>query len=195
MKTPYTNETDKFVHIGSVTIAPGATRDVEDSHIPGYTPPASTTNESPENPLARIAVLSVDKAKAQLKNLTDGELAQLGDLEKAGQQRKTLINAIADELLQRAAGKSITPENVGSLSSQDLLQAIIDETAKGDAADAGLLDLLKAEADKRKAKAITELSDDMLKLTLDEEEAKGADADQVLITALKSETDKRAAAK
>jgi hypothetical protein len=195
MKTPYTNETDKFVHIGSVTIAPGATRDVEDSHIPGYTPPNSVALEAPENPLVKILALSVEKAKAELKSLTDDQLAQLGDLEKAGHQRKTLINAIADELLQRAAGKSITAENVVDLSSQDLLQAIIDETAKGDAADAELLDLLKAEADKRKAKAITDLSDEMLKLSIDQEEAKGADADQVLITALKAETDKRASAK
>jgi hypothetical protein len=190
MKVPYTNETEKYLHLGSVTIPPFGCRDVEESDIPGYTPPEAAV-EAPTNPLAELQVLSIAKIKDKFSTLSESDLNALGDLEKGSQNpRSGLLSAIAEEILNRAAGK-VTAETVAKYTMDELFAALSEELAKGEAADADLLALLKAEHEKRKLDAIKALSDEELKLQLEGEKAKGADADDALVAALETEAEAR----
>lgn len=103
MKIPYHNTTDKFVTIGMVTIAPGHTRDVENSHI---NTPASTAAIEPTEPeldaLATLLEGKVENVIAAVAGLSVDDLDRLGELEQTGKARKTVLSAIAERLLTLA---------------------------------------------------------------------------------------------
>lgn len=107
MKVPYTNETTKFMHVGGVTIPPGATRDVDASLLPGPKPQA----EEPAKPVMPDAIAELLKKKvgdvtAALAGLSDDDLAKAGEQEQAGRNRKSVVEAIAAEQLRRAQVKA-----------------------------------------------------------------------------------------
>ena len=117
---PYTNETDKFQHIGSATIPPGDTRLVDEELLPGYQPPADVPAggndgggaKMPDDAAALMlaAMLellekNVPEIQAQLAALTDDELEILekGESAAEGKNRSTLLQSISTEKLARAA--------------------------------------------------------------------------------------------
>lgn len=101
-KVPYTNDTGKYVHIGSVTIPPGETRDVDETTLPDYKPESEKKSDSPADPLADLLKKNVADVKAVLPSLSEEDLARIADLEQAGQARKSLVEAIGAETLRRA---------------------------------------------------------------------------------------------
>lgn len=148
MKIPYHNETDKHVHIGPVTISPGQTRDVEDSHVPGYkkaeSKPAETGNA---DPLAELLKRTVKDVTAELSGMSTADVERLGELEQLGQQRKGILSAISDLLLTRAANADMLAK-VAALTDEELAAAI--EAVSTDInADTDYVAALEAEAAKR----------------------------------------------
>lgn len=101
-KVPYTNETDKFQHVGGLTIPPGETREVDPTMLPSYKPESARKEEAQSDPIADLLKKKVADVSAALPGLSDEDLATAEALEQDGQNRKSLIEAIAAENLRRA---------------------------------------------------------------------------------------------
>lgn len=103
MKIPYHNDTEQFVTIGAVTIAPGHTRDVEESHLAKpNTATAAATTEPEADDLAALLNGNAESVIAGLADLAAADLDRLGELEQTGKARKTVLAAIAERLLTLA---------------------------------------------------------------------------------------------
>lgn len=145
MKVPYFNNTDKFAHIGPVTIPPFGTRDVEDTHIPGYTqlvagdPPV--TDE-----LSDLLKQSVAKVVEALPGLSQEDIDRLGELEQTGKNRTTLLSAIAEETLNRA-GKTVEEiiAELPLMPDEALAELAAELAVKGNNANADLVAAITAE--------------------------------------------------
>lgn len=152
MKVPYHNDSDKYVHIGATMIAPNDTRDVEETEIPGYTAPGAVAKvAAPADPLGGLLKGNVASVTAALADLPLADVEKLGELEQAGQHRKTLLAAIAEELLNRAANADMLAK-VAALGDEALsaeLEAVLSDVA----ADPDYLAALEAEAAKRNSGA------------------------------------------
>lgn len=101
-KIPFTNETDRFMHVGGVMIPPHDTRDVDPRLLAGATTESPAPAAEDDDPLLAILAAKVGAAIVGLPALSNEELARLGELEAAHKNRKTLIEAIAVEQLARA---------------------------------------------------------------------------------------------
>ena len=95
MKIPFHNETDKFVHIGGVTIPPFDTRDVEATLHPDYKAPKAEEEKAPDNPLAALLNETVKDILPKLPEMDMEQLTALEALEQEGKNRSSLIEAIA----------------------------------------------------------------------------------------------------
>ena len=103
-KKPYTNTTDKIIHIGNCTIWPGQTREVDETLLPDYRPPARQEPQDDTNAaLAALLDGSVNEVRDALESFDADQLDTLESLESAGKDRKGVAEAIADERLRRAA--------------------------------------------------------------------------------------------
>lgn len=167
MKVPVTNETATFMHVGGVTIPPSETREVEETHLPDYK--AEEAAPAPvEDHLAALLELSVPKIKDALPNLNDLDVERLGELEQAkgDKARTSLLGLIAETIMDRAAMsfeteiKAALELPIEELLTQiptyatAVLQRVLQaEQAKGDEANADLVQALEAELlkDERKA--------------------------------------------
>lgn len=152
MKTPYFNNTDKFVHIGPVTIPPFGTRDVDATHVPGYKPAGADTPEVADE-LAELLKQSVGKVAEALPSLSLADLDRLGEMEQTGKNRTTLLSAIAEETLNRA-GKTVEEIIAGLplMTDEALAELAAEQSAKGDDADADLVAAITAEQAAREGK-------------------------------------------
>lgn len=103
MKVAYTNETQNFMHVGSVTIPPGETRDVDPSLLDGYKPEPGPEEEQPVDLIAELLKASVKNITVELPGLSDEDLARAAVLEQGGQNRKSLLAALTEETLRRVA--------------------------------------------------------------------------------------------
>ncbi len=108
MKKPYTNNTDGIQHVGSVTVMPHSTREVEERDIQAYTghSDAAKPEESPNNPLALFLSANVKTIANNIADLSAAELDGIETLEKADKNRNGVINAIAEARLVLAAANS-----------------------------------------------------------------------------------------
>jgi hypothetical protein len=144
-KVPYHNDTDKFVHIGSVTIAPGATRDVEETHLAEYSKPKESAPAAPDA-IADLLAGTAAEVIAKLPGLSAADLEQVELREQEGKNRKTVLAAISEALLNLAAQN--LAEQIALMSDADLTAAL--EEAKTDInVDADYLAALEAEAASR----------------------------------------------
>ncbi len=104
MKKPYYNAGQTVVHIGTVAIWPGETRDVDETLLPA--PADEGENDQQAQPegdeLLNLLDQSVEAIKALLPDLADDELRTLMDAEQNGKTRKSLMQAFEQELLTRA---------------------------------------------------------------------------------------------
>lgn len=106
-KVWYTNETNKFLHIGSVTIPPNETREVDESLLPGQKPKAEEAKTPvPPDAIAELLKKKVADVVAALHELSDDDLTKAAEQEQAGQNRKSVVEAIAAEQLRRAQVKA-----------------------------------------------------------------------------------------
>lgn len=100
---PFFNDSDKFVHVGNVTIPPNESRDVDPRLLPGYQPEARDDGALESDPLLAVQGLSVAKLVNGLAALNDDELVRLEDLERQSESpRKGALAAITEERLRRA---------------------------------------------------------------------------------------------
>ena len=111
MKKPYTNNTKEVQHIGSVTVMPGKTREVEEMHIQAHLGASESdegTSKTPElSVVEQIRADSIPKILHKLIELSSETHDALDLAEKASAQpRVGVINAITEERLRRAADTS-----------------------------------------------------------------------------------------
>ena len=109
-KVPFRNDEDKPVYIGTVLVAPGDVKDVEEHDLPVN---LTTEDESMTGEVTIVlldgkagdvisALQDVDDAGGSL--FSNQDLAELLEDEEAGKNRSTVIQAIQAEILERAAG-------------------------------------------------------------------------------------------
>lgn len=103
MRVPWTNTGRHRVTVGTVTVAPGDTRDVDPQLLAGYTPPAPPAVEH-THPWLALLDQPVRALVGALTGLTDGDLVALEQAEKDGKTRKGAMAAIAAERLRRSQG-------------------------------------------------------------------------------------------
>ncbi len=101
-KRPYTNDTDSIQHIGTVTLWPGETREVEETLIPDHQAAPQASPQGP-GPLALLIQRNAPEVIAALPTLDDEQLSSLDEMERATEKpRKGVLQAIAEEKLTRA---------------------------------------------------------------------------------------------
>lgn len=109
MKIPVHNPTKMPIYVGATMIVPGETRHFDEQDVPTHLKPkpAEAEDEPEQAPLSLMAQLRVRGVKDCIEAfpaLADDDLAELESLENAeAAPRKTLIAAIAEEKLKRAA--------------------------------------------------------------------------------------------
>lgn len=122
MKVPYFNSDDHIVFIGGVMVPPNETRLVEESFIPS----ASTADSEPvqngevrqqgsepdnggavevdREKLVELLTRKQEEVLKELPGLGLQEIEVLGDLEQEGKARQGILGAVAERLLESAAG-------------------------------------------------------------------------------------------
>jgi len=101
MQVPYTNNLDRPVSIGGKRIAPGQTRSVEQTMIPGYEAKAAPA-PPPSDPVLEILDDSIKNIVPRLPDLSDEDFDRLRQAEADGKSRSGLEEAFEEEALRRA---------------------------------------------------------------------------------------------
>ena len=105
MKIPVSNTSAMPIYVGAAMIPPGETRHFDEQDVPHHLRPAPVAEAAPQapaDPLAELLKGNVAAVVAALPDLTDADVERLGELEQAGQARKGVLSAVAEELLVRA---------------------------------------------------------------------------------------------
>jgi hypothetical protein len=121
-KVPYTNNTSRHMNVGGKLIAPGDTREVDQRDVPGFKQAAKPA-PAERDQVRELLEKGVKAIVSELPNLTDAQLIALADGEKAGKDRKSLLEAIAAEQLGRAQHEET---QILDLPKDQLLAAIKD---------------------------------------------------------------------
>lgn len=113
------NDTERTIFVGGVMIAPGEGRDVDTAFLPPeHQGDTATTAEEPEEPeeseadknLRAVLSGGVREIEPLLPEFSDETLKRLAELEGESETpRKTLLAAITQLQLQRAADKTGAP--------------------------------------------------------------------------------------
>lgn len=127
-QVPYYNDTGKIQHIGSKTIFPGETREVDETYIPVKLQ-KSKKEEVPKseapNPNAKLLMIldgKVSDITAKLGDYSDEQLDLLKQAEENGNTRSTLIAAIDEEKMSRAQAAQEVEEFVKLIAEMDLAE-------------------------------------------------------------------------
>lgn len=158
----FTNDTDKTIPIGSKSVRPGETREVDPSMIPekwkkkAHGLEAKKEDSKPElNPILLILdgtvadvlqAISEKKDDGSYKYLTD-DLAALEQAEQAGNTRKGVIEGLSEERLSRANAVQEIETFVKELS--EMSDPDVKAARELHAEEPGMLALVQAEIDKR----------------------------------------------
>lgn len=122
MKIPVHNPNDAPIYVGTSMILPGETRhfDVNDPDLPAYLRPApEAAPEEAADAMAELLKLGVKDIAAEFDLLDAGELDRLEALENAAEPpRKTLLSAISEEKLRRAAAAETATAEVADPAAQ-----------------------------------------------------------------------------
>ncbi len=106
---PYHNDSDKIVHIGNKSIAPGETRPVDETLLNRPRKPVDFNDLDADlteaTGLGALLDKSVKDITAELDSLNDEQLAELEQLEKDGKKRTSLVSAIQQTMMTRAANQ------------------------------------------------------------------------------------------
>jgi hypothetical protein len=149
-KIPVKNNTDMPMYVGASMVLPGETRHFEAHEVPSHLKPQAEEVQPEEqlDPLVELIASSVKDVAAQLPALSIEQIKTLGDLERAGAARKTLLLAIAEELLRRAGNES----ELAAMSNAELTATL--EASLGaseEDVDAAFIAALQAEVARRAA--------------------------------------------
>lgn len=110
MKIPVHNPTAMPIYVGAAMIPPGETRHFDEQDVPLHLRPApveAAPVAAPADPLAELLKGNVASVVAALADLPLADLERLGELERAGQARKGVLSAVAEELLVRAEAAGV----------------------------------------------------------------------------------------
>ena len=159
----YHNTGKMAVHIGNKCIMPGATREVDETLIPGFKPPTPPKAETLDPTAELLSILdgSVGEVTAALVDLTAEQLDVLEKAEQDGKTRKGVIEAIAKSRLELAAQGDDDPVTdldkfAAELESQ--LGIYLLELKELHKDDDHLLSVIRAEINKRMAKELEGMS-------------------------------------
>lgn len=123
------NDGPNTIYVGGKMIAPGEGRDIDERDLPPELRDAPVVEEAPEpsldDELAALLKGSVKEVTATLPALTHEGLDRLAELERGHEHpRKTLLEAIADEVLRRAddalQGDDLNPPSGDAASVDDV---------------------------------------------------------------------------
>ena len=177
MKQPYTNDTDKVLHIGNTTLFPGDTRLCEVSDIEAHTGSRQdevTTEGSEDDPVAEIAKGTVQYIKDAIPGLGDEALDQIEEIENGKESpRRGVIEAITAARLERA-GRTDIEEFIASLdgmSDEELEQAV----EAHDESEQGYIDALNAEIESRYSQSLKDLTNEDLEAEIELQREAGKD--------------------
>ncbi|MBU1692289.1 MAG: hypothetical protein KJ958_05480 [Gammaproteobacteria bacterium] len=110
-KIPVTNNTAMPIYVGSSMVPAGETRHFDIDHVPLHLRPVAAEVEAPfaldNNALVALIGESVKNIIEAFPTLTLEELEQIGEIEQLGQNRKTLLSAIATEILKREGDSNL----------------------------------------------------------------------------------------
>ena len=105
-KIPYFNDADHVVFMGGVMVPPGETRLVDEALI--VAAPAADNDVGNDvgeaDKLKELLKGKQDDVLKALPGLSLAEVEALGELEQVGQARKGILGAVAERLLESAAG-------------------------------------------------------------------------------------------
>lgn len=155
------NKTEKFMHVGPFTIAPGHGMEVDEEFTPGYKPPKTEGETETRDLVADLQKESMSKVLEGTALLNDADLQRLIDLEAAAEKpRKTLLKELAEIQLKRAeeaavAALQLAPEEeviaaIGGLNDADL-QKLADLEGAAEAPRQPVLDAIAALQKQRAA--------------------------------------------
>ena len=104
-KVPFHNKTNKTVHVGTVSISPYGTRDVDPTHLPDAgKKPEQTVEQSVSATIDELLGLSVSDLTARLPSLSTADIDALEEAENGKEKPRTsALNAIASERVSRAS--------------------------------------------------------------------------------------------
>ena len=151
MKIPITNNSKNYMTIGTMMIPPGETFHLDEQDVPPHLRPAPHVVEETiemADPLNEMIGQSVKNVIDALPSLNIEQVEKLGDLEQAGQARKTLLSAIAEELLNRASNSDMLAK-IAAMSDEDLAAAAAQEDDH--VADVEVVAAIEAEIARRNA--------------------------------------------
>lgn len=103
-KKPYTNNTNRIQHVGTVTVFPGSTREVEETLIPDFKPQTQAEQEPSEDEVrAEILEHTLSELEDILPKMNNEELDALAKAEAEGKNRKGVLEQIQEIKLDRAS--------------------------------------------------------------------------------------------
>lgn len=111
-KITFENTSDLPQYVGGMMVLPGEARQFDEDQVPAYLrPPAevaeATADPVDDDPLQELLSHKVKEVAEAIPDLSDDDLGRLGDLEQLSEApRKTVLEAVADEILKRAEAKA-----------------------------------------------------------------------------------------
>ncbi|TKA91823.1 hypothetical protein FAZ79_00520 [Guyparkeria sp. SB14A] len=106
---PYHNDGKSTVHVGTKSIPPGETREVDETLLNRPRKPVDFNDLDADlteaTGLGALLEKSVKDITAELDSLNDEQLAELEQLEKDGKKRSSLVSAIQQTMMTRAANQ------------------------------------------------------------------------------------------
>ena len=122
MKKAFHNKTKTILMIDGVEIPPGEVRHLEEHLHPVQTAAAKI---NPNQVLVDLLAKSVRDITAELSDLSNGELAQINNMESAAETpRKSLLEALSREAMARAED----PNDVQYQRDRDLAESLEGKT-------------------------------------------------------------------
>lgn len=144
VKQPITNTTAAIMFVAGKMINPGETRFVEVSELSA----SSQVSASLFDAKGALAV-SVTKIKEQLASFTQDQLQQLHAQEEQGQNRKSALDAISEEIQSREYSAELS-EFALALSAVDDLDALLLQVAEDEAKVAMVNEEMAKRAEQQK---------------------------------------------
>lgn len=100
---PVTNDGSTTRYVGSIAIQPGETREVPEHLVPAEASVEATADPTEDDAIAQILDHNVSTIIDMLPQFSGDELFRVELAETNGAARKSLLKAIAEERLTRAA--------------------------------------------------------------------------------------------
>lgn len=149
-KIPVHNPSMMPMYVGSTMILPGETRHFDEQDVPHHLRPQKEEQAAApviDDPFAELLKGTVKDVVVALAGMTTADIEQLGELEQQGQQRKGILSAIAELLMNRAANADLLTK--AAAFTDEELAAELEAVGADTGANPDYIAALEAEAAKR----------------------------------------------